>query len=267
LPRISREDRERRRRTFDTVAEQYERARPAYPPELFDDLVSLTGLAPGDRVLEIGTGTGQVTVPVAAWGLRVLGVELGPRLAAIARKKLGPYPGSEVVVDDFETWEPPAEPFDAVVSMSAFHWIDPDVGFAKAHELLRKDGWLALGGNVHVWPEGGDPFWAEVQEDYDAVVPNPDNRPPPRPEDVHDLRDTIESSGRFRLVTSRTYPRELVYTADEYVAVMGTYSPNIDLDPARRTDLFERVHRRIEARPGGTMTAYNLFLLNLAQPV
>jgi SAM-dependent methyltransferase len=265
LPPISREDRERRRRTFDTVADQYERARPAYPPELFDDLVSLAGLAAGDYVLEVGTGTGQVTAPLAERGLRVLGVELGAQLAAITREKLVPFPAAKVVVDDFEIWEPPPEPFDAAVSMSAFHWIDPDVGFAKLQRLLREDGWIALGGKVHVWPEGGDPFWGDVQEDYDAVVPHPANRQPPRPEDVDDLRETIEASGHFRFVTSRSYPRELVYTADEYLDVIGTYSANIDLESARREELFERIHRRIEARPGGTIKAYNLFLLNLAR--
>jgi SAM-dependent methyltransferase len=265
LPPISREDRERRRRTFDTVAEQYERARPAYPPELFDDLVSLAGLAPGDRVLEVGTGTGQMTLPLAERGLRVLGVELGAHLAAITSEKLAAFADSRVVVGDFETWEPPAGPFDAAVSMSAWHWIDPDVGFAKVQRVLREKGWFAIGGNKHVWPAGGDPFWGEVQEDYDAVVPNPDNRPPPRPEDLDDLRETIEASGRFRFVTSCRYPREIVYTADEYLAVMGTYSPNIDLDAARRAELFERIHRRIETRPGGTMTAYYVFLLNLAR--
>ena len=267
MPPISREDRERRRRTFDTVAEQYERARPPYPPDLFDDLLSITGLEPGDRVLEVGTGTGQVTIPLAERGLRVLGVELGPHLAAITRERLAPYPGSDVVVADFETWEPPPEPFAAAVSMSAWHWIDPDVGYAKLQRALREDGWLAIGGNVYVWPEGGDQFWSEVQEDYDAVVPNPDNRPPPRPEEIEDLRETIEATGHFRFVTGRRYPREYVHTADEYEDLMGTYSPNIDLDPATRAELFARIRRRIEARPGSTMTAYNLFLLNLARPL
>ena len=47
-------DRDRLRRTFEGVAGSYQRARPEYPAELFDDLLAVTGLPPGDRVLEIG---------------------------------------------------------------------------------------------------------------------------------------------------------------------------------------------------------------------
>jgi ubiquinone/menaquinone biosynthesis C-methylase UbiE len=53
------------RASFDDVAERYDRARPGYPAELFDDLAALTGLRAGDRVLEIGPGTGQATLPLA----------------------------------------------------------------------------------------------------------------------------------------------------------------------------------------------------------
>jgi SAM-dependent methyltransferase len=56
------------RETFDEDAERYERARPGYPAELLDDLAALTGLRAGDRVLEIGPGTGQATVPLARRG-------------------------------------------------------------------------------------------------------------------------------------------------------------------------------------------------------
>jgi SAM-dependent methyltransferase len=262
---VTGDDRVRRRQTFDTVADEYERARPAYPPELFDDLVAPAALPPGARVLEIGCGTGRASVPLAERGLSLVCVELGARLAAIALVKLARFPNVEVVVGAFETWEPPPEPFDAVVSFEAFHWLDPEVAFEKSHRVLRVDGVLALGGTVHVLPDGGDSFWTEVQEDYDAVVPSPDNRPPPPPEEVEDLRELIDASGRFRHVLSRRYPRDVEYTADEYLALMGTYSPNIALDPETRGRLFERIRRRIEACPGGKITAHYLFVLNLAR--
>ena len=56
---------------FDQAAEDYQRTRPVCPPRLFDDLIRLTGLEAGDRVVEIGCGTGQATVPLAERGLAV----------------------------------------------------------------------------------------------------------------------------------------------------------------------------------------------------
>jgi len=47
---------------FDMAAEDYQRTRPVCPPELFDDLIDRAGLKAGDRVIEIGCGTGQATV-------------------------------------------------------------------------------------------------------------------------------------------------------------------------------------------------------------
>ncbi len=57
------EDRNRLRATFDGAALLYDEVRPGYPEELFDDVVSLSGIQPGGRVLEIGCGTGRATVP------------------------------------------------------------------------------------------------------------------------------------------------------------------------------------------------------------
>jgi len=99
-------DRERLRSTFDEVPELYDRARPGYPAALFDDLIRDASLRPGSRVVEIGPGTGQATRALAERGLAVTAVELGPGLAAVARRNLAGFPGVEVVTADLETWEP-----------------------------------------------------------------------------------------------------------------------------------------------------------------
>src|SRR5271169_3624675 len=54
---------------FDRAAADYQRTRPVCPPQLFDDLIDLAGLEAGGRVIEIGCGTGQATVPLAERGL------------------------------------------------------------------------------------------------------------------------------------------------------------------------------------------------------
>lgn len=211
------------------------------------------------RVLEIGCGTGQATRPLAERGFEVVGVELGPELAALARRNLAAFPNASIVNEPFESWKPDGD-FDAVVSFTAFHWIDPEVRFAKPAEVLRPGGALAV-----VEPHtvlNDDPFWIEVQEDYDGVRPSPDNGPPKRPDEVEDLSAEIEASGVFRNVASRRYLWETRYMADEYVALISTYSPNLDLDEATRARLLDRIHRRIERQ--GSMKMTYLFTLNVA---
>ncbi len=98
---------------------------PLYLARLFDDLAELAGLHPGSRVLEIGCGTGQATLPLAQRGYCVTCVERGDALAGIARRNLTAFSDVEVVTSPFETWQPSEGDFDAVVAFTAFHWIDP----------------------------------------------------------------------------------------------------------------------------------------------
>jgi SAM-dependent methyltransferase len=254
-----------RRGTFDAFPEAYDRARPSYPAEVFDDLVALARLSPGARVCEIGPGTGKATVALAERGLRVTGVELGSGLATVARHKLAAFPDVEIVNADFETWEPAEAGIDAVVAFTAFHWIDPELAFAKSARLLRGGGALAVVATSHVLPEDGDPFFLEVQEDYDAVATSDENVPPPRPEDAPDLSGEIAASGFFGAVEVRRHLWDVTYTADEYIAVLETYSGHYAFGDNARELLNERIHRRISARPGGTVRKSYLATLNVAR--
>jgi len=253
-------DRHQLRETFEQVPELYDRARPSYPAELFDDLSELAGLRAGDRILELGPGTGKATLALAERGFRVVGLELGEGLAAVARRKLGAFPDVEIVTVPFERWETD-ERFDAIAAFTAFHWIDPDVRYAKSAELLREGGMLAIVDTTHVLPEGGDPFWVEVQTDYDAVVPSPDNRPPPRPEEARVLAEEITASGLFGDVEVRRYLWDAPYTADEYIAVLDTYSGHRSMADDERNELYRRIRARIGGR---TVTKTYLFTMNVA---
>jgi SAM-dependent methyltransferase len=198
-------DRERLRGTFGSVAELYDRARPTYPAAVFDDLAELAHLEPGSRVLEIGPGTGKATAELASRGYAVTGIELSTELAELARRNA---PRAQIDVGDFEQWEPSETGFDAVVAFTAFHWIAPDVRYAKTSRLLRPGGALAVVAGVHVLPPDGDAFFAEVQEDYDAVVPHPDNGPPRPPEEVESpWADEFRDSSLFEDVEAGTCTR------------------------------------------------------------
>src|SRR5215210_6934691 len=97
-------ERDRLRTTFDSAASLYDEVRPGYPEDLFDDVVSLSRIPPAGRILEIGCGTGQATVPFARRGHHILCIELGENLAAVARRNLERYPLAEVRTEAFEEW-------------------------------------------------------------------------------------------------------------------------------------------------------------------
>jgi SAM-dependent methyltransferase len=258
-------EREQLRTTFEQVPELYDRARPTYPEELSDDFAALTGLGAGARLLEVGCGTGQATLPLARRGFDIVCIELGAGLAALARRKLAPFPRVEVVHGNFETWEPARGGFDAVVGFTALHWVDPELRIAKPARLLRDGGHLAVAGSLHVQRPDGDTFWLDVQEDYEAAAPGDDNAPPPSPEAVESLRTEIEAGGLFEYVAWRRYVWDQAYAAEEYIALLSTYSGHRALDDDRREDLYARIRRRIESRPGGRVTKTYLTMLNVAR--
>jgi SAM-dependent methyltransferase len=127
-------------KVFDQVAEEYDRHRPTS----LDRICEVAALDAGDRVLEIGCGTGQLTRGLLARGLRVSAIEPGERLIALARQNLGDAPGVEVVNARFEDAPLPRESFRAVCSASAMQWIDPDIGWRRAAAALTPGGTLAL---------------------------------------------------------------------------------------------------------------------------
>ena len=254
-------DRELLRATFGSVPEQYDRARPSYPEAVFDDLAEIARLKPGARVVEVGPGTGKATTELVRRGYAVTGVELSPDLAAIARHNAR---DAEIVVAEFEHWQPETAGFDAIVATAAYHWIAPEHRYTKPLALLKPGGALAVVHGRHVLPAGGDPLWAEVQEDYDAVVPRPDNAPPPPPEGIVDEWQTeFLASKVFERIETRRHLQELVYTADELVDLLGTFSDNLALPAAQRDELFSRIHARISARPGGVVKKHYLLTLTV----
>ncbi len=265
---MSSDSREQLRATFGEVPELYDRARPGYPAALFDDLAELARLRKAARILEIGCGTGQATIAFAERGYRITCVELGEKLAGFAQRKLSGFPMVEIVNANFETWEPREAEFDAVVSFTAFHWIDPDLSYTKTAALLRDGGALAIAGNETVMPPGGDQFFVEVQEDYEAIVPGAKEiraGAPVPPEEVEDMRNEIDASGLFCDVAVRRYLWEVAYTADAYIALLNTYSGQRALEDATRERLHDRIRRRIESRPDATVRTTYLSMLNVAR--
>jgi SAM-dependent methyltransferase len=257
--------RERLRSTFDQAADLYERARPGYPRALFDDLAELTGIGPGSRVLEIGPGTGQATLPLAERGCRVVAVELGAGLAAVARRNLARFPLVEVVTAAFEAWPLPAEPFDLVLAATAFHWIDPAVRVTKAADALRPGGALATIATHHI--AGGDAaFFDDAQACYEHWDPEtpPGGARLPTAAEIPSSSEELDRTRRFGPAVFRRYERDRPYTTSSYREVLLTYSGHRALDAASQAGLLDCITHLIDTRYGGTIAKRYLTELRVA---
>jgi SAM-dependent methyltransferase len=255
----------RRPECFDEVAEIYDRARSGYLPALIDDLVDLTGLGPGSRILEIGCGTGQLSIPLAERGVSLLAVELGPRLAAIARRNLARFPEAEVVVAAFETWPLPSEPFDVVVSATAFHWLDPAIRVSKCAQALSPSGALAVIDGHHI-AGGTEQFFVDNQACYVEWVPDTeDGFRVPTTAQISVAREEMDQSPLFRYVELRRYEDDHSFTTQEFIDLLQTDSLIRGLHPKARLGFLDCIADLIEEPYGGRIVRRRLTELRVAQ--
>jgi len=131
--------------------------------------------------------------------------------------------------------------------------------------MLKPHGKLAIVGTGHSFPADADPFFLDIQDAYEAIGEPRVDWPQPLPEKVPDMREEIEASGLFGEVEVRRYVWELMYTADEYIDLLNTFSGHIALDPEKRDFLYRNVRERIEARPDLRVRRHWLSILNVAR--
>ena len=142
---------------FDSVAEDYDLVRQGYPAVLVDAAVARGRLANGSRVLEVGCGTGKLTELLAARHLSVDAVDPGRRMIEQAKRRLGGRGVVRFHIGRFEDVAFPEKAFEAVFSATAFHWVDPLIGWTKAASHLRPGGLLALLAHMTVHDERSAP--------------------------------------------------------------------------------------------------------------
>jgi SAM-dependent methyltransferase len=239
--------RREQRLVFGEVAELYDRHRPAYPDVVIDDLISLAGLAAGSPVLEVGAGTGKATSMFAARGMRVLAIEPSAEMAAVARRVSGEV---QIEESDFERWDPAGRTFPLVFAAQAWHWVDPQVGFAKAASVLRPGGVLAAVWNRAVWARA--PLRDAVLDAYERTAPeilaetDPIHPGSVLPADDEDWRRGVASTSGLGAADVRDYEWTQTYSGADYAALLDTHSTIRVLDSERRSALLGAVARAIE---------------------
>ena len=235
-----------KRVTFEENADIYDEIASDYPEELVQDILSRSGIASDGRILEIGCGSGNATVSFAARGYRILGIELGERLAALASQKCRPYPGVMILNTAFEDWQLQENAFDVALAADAFHWISPEIGYPKVAAALKNTGSLNYFWSVPVDPETD---WSKaIHTAYQEIAPqftNPDKRFTAEWL-IGVITKNIDAVGCFGEVTAKQYFWSVSLSGDQYIKGLRTFSMHKDMATAQREKLYSRIRECID---------------------
>ena len=251
--------------SFDSVSDFYDTYRTPHPKEVVDDVIASAHLTTDSRVLEIGCGTGQLSVPLARHGVNLMAVELGPHLAARAQQNLRQFPNARVEASSFEDWPLPHQKFDAVVAASAFHWLDPNTRFTKVARALSQGGFLTIL-HVHHVRGGTQDFWKETQPYYIKWGLSDDPAfQPTTPEGAPAMYPELDHNPDFSSVERHRFEIPKKYSTRSYMGWLNTDSLVLGLDPESRREFLRDIEQLIDSNHHGGITRNYVYEVVVAQ--
>jgi len=201
----------------------YERYRPTYPNELAKKLFAITNYQPSQTILEIGCGTGKGTEILIEQGATVHAVEPNSSMGKIAELRF-PTGKFSWTPCKFEDYQEHARTFPLIASAHAFHWVDQEIAFSKAYELLELGGALAIYRNnrkhddefsqrehqIRVQLNGADPHGSWNENYYEALA--------------RSVTEFIShSKDRFHRPQVYEFEHTVTYTTEEYLGLQNTF--------------------------------------------
>lgn len=256
------------RLTFNEDALNYDRFRPTYKDELFDDIIHFSSLNSSKDALEIGIGTGQATLPFLKTGSQITAIEIGDKLAQFSREKFAQFKGFEVINQEFESVQLNENTYDLIYSASAFHWIPKEIGLPKVYSLLKSGGVFAW---FSIQPAPAKKHTI-IHEEFQKVYSKHstyfgDERPltnlqmrQKQAEEKNLNRSNALKQYGFVDVTDKLYYGSRTFNAEDYTALISTYSDHMAIPEDIRMPFLKEIVDIINGY-GGKFTLLDTMIL------
>lgn len=243
-----------RKETFNLVPSLYDEIRPDYPEGFLRVVENYAALKADSEIVEVGIGTGQATKYFAGRSYKILGIELGTQLADFAREKFKLQPHVTIENVSFEDWKGGDGRFQLFLSAQAFHWINPSYGVGKAASVVRQGGAIALLWNLDVSQHSE--FWKLATPLHEKYFPTRPEKVEPSLQDWAAIyQDAVAKSTFFGDLEFKEQEWNRVYTADEWIKLRNTFSPDLKLSKAKRHQFHSELRELINSL-GGKVTRY-----------
>lgn len=254
--------------TFDTAVSNYDKMRPGYVDEIYQAIFKYVPIDENSNVVEVGSGSGQATLPVLKTGCKLTAVEYGENFSELLRDKFKSFPKFSVVTGKFEEVSLEEDAFDLIFSATAFHWVPEKEGYEKVYRMLKKGGAFARFANRPRNCQNEPELGEEIQELYNEYYNKQHNIKSGTKkwfteEDAKEISLIPEKYG-FTDIKYFLFYRERVFTASEYTKLLGTYSDHIAIEENIRKEFFSKIEDAIN-RHGGTITISDTLDLELAR--
>jgi SAM-dependent methyltransferase len=227
------------RESFDSAPKLYDDGRPSYPDKVVDWIINKTGITEEERLLEIGSGTGQATIKFAERGYSIHCVERGKNLSQLLMQKCE-HLNVSVDVSSFEEWKP-QNPFKTpfIFCANAFHWIDNTIKFKKCYDLLSSNGYLAL-----LWTVPPDTQPLPFKKAFDLLLeyyPEKRKEQKTKADMENERKLEIVNSGFFTLEDFLDYKWTISGTRDSMTKGFFAQSMYLSLNEEKQKELSAKV--------------------------
>ena len=254
--------------TFDTAVSNYDKMRPGYVDEIYQAIFKYVPIDENSYVVEVGSGSGQATLPVLKTGCKLTAVEYGENFSELLKSKFKAFPKFSVVTGKFEEVSLEEDAFDLIFSATAFHWVPEKEGYEKVYRMLKKGGAFARFANrprnCQNEPELGEEIRALYNEYYNKQHNIKSGTKKWFTEEDAKAISLIPEKYGFTDIKYFLFYRERVFTASEYTKLLGTYSDHIAIEENIRKEFFSKIEDAIN-RHGGKITISDTMDLELAR--